>query len=153
MKFNDAPESSFKINNQNNRSFTLTSLIDNRNIEQFDTLKLVEYLSRYKNLNYERILDVMTKSKLDSILTLTPTFEISVTDILGKTHSLKTWKRKADFGQLDLDGNQAVWDLERMYGMLDNSQPLVSVQYFVFGDVVVPLQWFLRNNTKAQTRK
>ena len=153
VKFNDAPESSFMINNQNNRSFTLTSLIDNRNIEQFDTLKLVEYLSRYKNLNYERILDVMTKSKLDSILSLTPTFEISVTDILGKTHSLKTWKRKADVGQLDMDGNQTLWDMERMYGMLDNSQPLVSVQYFVFGDVVVPLQWFLRNNTKVQTRR
>lgn len=142
VKFNEKPEKSFLITNQNNRMFTLTSTIDNRNIANFDTIKAVEFLSMFRNLNYERVLDEMTKTKRDSILESMPTYEITLVDKLGKTHTLTTWKRKADIGQLDLDGNQAVWDLERMYALVDNSEFLVSVQYFVFNDIFVPLQWF-----------
>jgi len=142
VKFNEKPEMSFRINNQDNRLFTLTTLQDNRNIDHFDTLRLVEYLSLFKNLNYERILDEMTKSKHDSILSLIPTNEITLVDKQGKTHTLKTWKRKADIGQLDLDGNQAEFDLERAYALIDNSEYLVAVQYFVFNEVLVPWLYF-----------
>lgn len=140
--FNEKPERSYQITNQDNRMFSLTSLIDNRKVESFDTLKVVEFLSMFRNLNYERILDEMAKTKYDSIIAATPTNEITLVDKLGKSHSLKTWKRKADFGQLDLEGNQAEWDLERMYGLIDNSEYMVSVQYFVFNDVLAPLSWF-----------
>lgn len=142
VAFNEKPERSFRITNLNNRSFTLTSLLNNGNIAQFDTLKVVEFLSMFKNLNYEAVLDEMTKSKRDSIQSMKPTNEITLVDRLGKSHSLKTWKRKADVGQLDLDGNQAEFDLERMYGLIDDSEYMVSVQYFVFNDVLVPLQFF-----------
>lgn len=150
VKFNESPAQSYLISNQNNRTFTLTSLIDNRNIDQFDTLKVVEYLSMFRSLSYEQILDEMTKTKYDSIVASTPTKEITLVDKLGKPHTLKAWRRKADVGQLDLDGNQAEWDLERMYGLIDNSENLVSIQYFVFNDVFVPLQWFTGNTKTNQ---
>lgn len=142
VKFNEKPEMSFRINNLDNKSFTLTTLNDNRNIDHFDTMRLVEYLSMYKNLNFERVLDEMTKSKHDSILALTPENEITLVDKQGKTRTLKTWKRKADIGQFDLDGNQAEFDLERMYALVDSNEYLVSVQYFVFNDVLVPWKFF-----------
>jgi hypothetical protein len=142
VRFFENPEKSYLITNENNRSFTLTSLSDNRNMNRFDTLKVVEYLHRYHDLNYESILNDMTKSKRDSIISATPTYEVELVDKLGKTHSLKTWKRAAYIGQLDLDGNQAKWDLERMYALIDNSEYLVVIQYFVFNDILVPLQWF-----------
>lgn len=148
VRFFEKPQMSFRITNQNNRLLTLTSLNDNLNIENFDTTKAVEFLSMFRNLNYERVLDEMTKSKQDSILALIPTNEITLVDKLGKTRTVKTWKRKADIGQLDLDGNQAVWDLERMYAMIDTSEFMVSLQYFVFNDVLVPLQWFARSGSK-----
>jgi hypothetical protein len=153
VKFNETPEQSYQITNKNNRTFTLTSLIDNRNIEHFDTMKVVEYLTMFRNLNYERILDEMSQSKYDSIISKIPTKEITLVDNLGKTHILKVWRRKADIGQLDLDGNQTDWDMERMYGLIDNSEYLVSIQYFVFNDVLAPLQWFLvntNNNVKLE---
>ncbi len=145
VNFNEKPGQSFRITNENNRLFTLTSTIDNRNIESFDTVRVVEYLSMFKNLNYERMLDEMASSKRDSILSIPPTNEIILVDKLGKSHTLKTWRRKADIGQLDLDGNQAEFDLERMYGLVDNSEYFVSVQYFVFNDVLMPLQFFTQN--------
>jgi len=145
VNFGEKPERSFRITNQSNRLFTLTSTADNRNIESFDTVRVLEYLSMFKNLNYERMLDDMTNSRRDSILSITPTNEIILVDKLGKSHTLKTWRRKADMGQLDLEGNQAEFDLERMYGLVDNSEYLVSVQYFVFNDVLMPLHFFTQN--------
>lgn len=150
--FNEYPAKSYKITNQDNRLFTLTALTDNHNIDRFDTMKVVGYLSMFRELNYERILDEMPKAKQDSILEATPTNEITLVDKLGKAHTLKTWKRKADIGQLDLDGNQAVWDLERMYGLIDNSTQMVSVQYFVFNDILVPLPWFIRQEGQNQAQ-
>jgi hypothetical protein len=142
VTFNEKPERSFQITNLNNRLFSLASMIDNRTIDRFDTSKVVQYLSMYRNLNYESVLDDMIKTKRDSILASTPTIEITVVDKLGKAHTIRAWKRKADIGQRDMDGNQAEWDLERMYAMVDNSEFMVSVQYFVFNDIFVPLQWF-----------
>ncbi len=145
VQFNEKPENSFLITNPDNRSFTLTSMIDNRNIERFDTAKVVEYLSMYRNLNYERVLDEMAKTKMDSILSLTPTYVITLVDKAGKQHTLKTWKRKADIGALDLNGNQTEFDLERMYAVIDDSDYMVSVQYFVFFDVLMPLPFFTQS--------
>ncbi len=155
VKFGETPKYSYSITNRDNRIFTLTSLADNRNIDHFDTSKVIGYLTMYRNLNYENILDEMTKSKHDSILATTPTNEVTVTDRQGKTHTLKTWKRKADIGQLDLEGNQAEFDLERMYGLVDNSGFMVSVQYFVFNDILAPLPWFLipGNTSEREVKK
>lgn len=144
VNYSETPGNSFLIKNIENQSFTLTSLADNRNIDHFDTLKVVQYLGLFRNLNFEQILDSMPQPKHDSIIAATPTIEIVLTDKLGKLHSLKAWKRKADLGQLDLDGNQAVWDLERMYAQPDNLDKLVTVQYFALGDAFVPIQAFLR---------
>jgi hypothetical protein len=142
VSFSDKPENSFRITHTGDRDFSLFSLADNRNIDSFDTLKVVEYLSKFRNLNYERLLDNMPKVKRDSIVANVPTNVITLVDKMGKTHSLKTWKRKADFGQLDLNGNQAEYDLERMYGQIDDNEMLVTIQYFVFTDVLPPLMWF-----------
>ncbi len=143
VSFSERPLHSFRISNKDSRLFTLTSLFDNKNIENFDTMKVVGFLSVFRNLNYERVLDEMKKSKRDSILAVQPTNIITLVDKLGKTHSVKMWKRKADIGQLDMDGNQAEWDLERMYALIDNSEYMVSLQYFVFNDVLPPLPWFI----------
>ena len=158
IKLNDTPEKSYCITNQQNRIFTLTSLIDNKNVERFDTMKVVQFLSVFRNLNYERVLDEMLKTKRDSLLATTPTNEIILMDNKGTNHTLKMWKRKADIGQFDMEGNQAVWDLERMYGLIDNSEYMVSVQYFSFNDVLAPLPWFTfvdnnKNNPKQGNKK
>ncbi len=145
IKFNEKPELSYSITNTNNRDFVLTSLVDNRAIERFDTGNVVQYLGMFKNLNYESILDEMTKAKRDSIVATVPTYEVILVDKPGKSHTLKTWKRKADPGQLDLDGNQAEYDFERMYGLIDDSEQLVSIQYFVFSEVFMPIQFFTQN--------
>jgi len=144
--FNEAPAKSFRITNLNTKSFTLESLIDGSNIEKFDTTNVVRFLSMFRSMNFESILDEMPRRKFDSIVSTVPTNEITLTDRFGKQHILKTWKRKADFDQVDLLGNPTEWDVERMYGLVGNSEYMVSLQYFVFNDVLVPLQFFIPEN-------
>ena len=47
----------------------------------------------------------MTKRKSDSILASNPTNEITLTDRLGKSHTLKLWRRKAEAGAVDMFGS------------------------------------------------
>ena len=145
VRYSGNPENSFKISNDGSQIFTLTSFYDNRNITQFDTLRVVQYLGMFRNLNFEQILDSMPKAKQDSILATPPTTEFILTDRLGKVHSLKTWRRKADAGHTDMDGNPTEWDLDRMYAKTDYLDKMVTVQYFVLGDILVPLKFFLKN--------
>ncbi len=141
--FNEAAAKSFRITNIDNHVFKLESLMDGSNIAHFDTTKVIRYLSMFRSLNFETVLDEMTTKKRDSILATLPMNEITLTDRLGKLHTLKTWKRKADYNAVDMFGNPTEWDVERMYGLVDNSEYMVSLQYFVFNDVLVPLQYFL----------
>lgn len=141
--FNETPAKSFKITNINNEVFKLESLLDGRIIDKFDTTRVVQFLGKFKILNCESILDDMPKTKFDSINAVLPTYEITLTTKLGKSQKLKAWKRKADPGQVDLLGDPVYWDIERMYGLVDNSDYMVSLQYFVFNDALVPLQYFM----------
>jgi len=141
--FNEIPEKSFRVTNLDNRLFKIESLIDGRNIAQFDTTKVVRFLASFSSLNYETLLDDMSQSKRDSILESIPTNEITLTDRFGKPQTLKLWKRKADPGAVDMFGEPAEWDLERMYSLPYNSQYMVIMQYFALADVLVPLQHFV----------
>jgi hypothetical protein len=141
--FNETPAKSFRVTNLDNHLFKLESLLDGRNIEQFDTTRVVRFLATFRSLNYETLLDDMSESKRDSILESVPTNEIILTDRFGKSHTLKLWKRKAKSGAVDMFGDPAEWDLERMYGFPDNSEYLVIMQYFALADLLLPLQHFV----------
>lgn len=148
--FNEAPAKSYRVTNLDNQLFKLESLLDGRQIELFDTTRVVQFLSAFRSLNYENILDEMPKSKSDSILSTVPDYEITLTDRLNRQHTLKAWKRKADSGKQDMFGNPTEWDIERMYGLAGNSQYLVSLQYFVFSDILLPLQYFIPAENKEK---
>jgi len=145
VKFNEKPTNSFFIQNRNNQRFELATLTDNQPVAGYDTMKVVEYLSKFRNLNFESLLDDMNQSRHDSLLAATPTYEIKLVDKSGTTHTLKAWKRKAAIGQFDMRGNQMEWDMDRMYALVDDSKYFVDIQYFVFGEVFVPVQWFAKN--------
>lgn len=143
VKYKETPQQSFVINNDNNHIFTVEPLMGKIPAANIDTTKVLRYLSLYRNLNYESLLDDMSKTKRDSILATAPTCEITLLDRFGKSHTLAAWKRKAEIGQLDNKGNQLDWDIERMYAHKDNDEYMVVIQYFVFSDVMAPLQWFV----------
>jgi hypothetical protein len=143
------PENSFVITNRNDKEFALTSP-DNRPVPAYDTMLLVQYLSFYKNMNFEMLLDDMKTTKYDSIKSQQPMCVVTLVTKTGQKRNVKLWKRKADIGQLDQDGNQMDWDLERAYALVDDKGFMVSVQYFSFNDILVPIRFFFKANDQRK---
>jgi hypothetical protein len=120
----------------------LTALKDNRQVFQFDTLKVISYLASFKRINYESLIMALEKSIVDSITSSKPAFIMTLQNKNGETKEIKAWRRKSSPGEVDIEGNPTVWDRDRMYARLTGSNELVFIQYFVFDPILRPLQWF-----------
>lgn len=145
IEYGEKPEQSFMLKNSGNRNFELTSLQQNRQITSYDTLRIIGFLGAFRNINYESLIDDMPSAKRDSILKSTPTMRIELTDKLNKVHVLKAWKRKADLGQVDMEGNETEWDMDRMYALNEDTGDMITIQYFAFQEIMVPLSWFVKD--------
>jgi hypothetical protein len=142
VTFSEKPEYSFSITNNENRNFTLSSPSDQRPVLNYDTLKVIQYLGSFHNVNFESFLNDLDKRQQDSIKGLTPTYIITLVDKAGKTNTLKAWRRKALEGEVDLEGTLTIWDRDRMYAELVTTGDFVSIQYFVFDRILAPITWF-----------
>ncbi|OFX21810.1 MAG: hypothetical protein A2033_05855 [Bacteroidetes bacterium GWA2_31_9] len=123
------PENGFKITSNNNH-YEIIPIDKNIQKIDFDTNSVKEYISRFKNVNFEYLARDIKQSKKDSVLASVPYFIISVKDINGKTNTIKTFLRPGD-GLIDDDGKPYEFDPDRLYGLLDNGD-FVIIQYYVF---------------------
>lgn len=123
------PESGFKILSANNR-YEIIPLDNKLQKSNFDTTSVKEYISLFKNINFEYLVSEIKQSKKDSILASVPYFVISVKDVNGKTNTLKSFLRPGD-GLIDDDGKPYEFDPDRLYAVLDNGD-FVIIQYYVF---------------------
>jgi hypothetical protein len=140
----ETPEFSFEVRNRDNKSFTLISLIDNREITNYDTLRMLNFLSGFRNLNFEALLNDMDKFRKDSILASKPFIIITVTDTTGESRTMKTYHMKGPDGQTDMEGRPMPYDLDRLYALVNDGQDFTVIQYFSFDKVLRPKTFFLR---------
>jgi hypothetical protein len=134
---------SYEIINKHNRTFTLTRLYDNTSLPIFDTLRVMESLAAFNRINYEALLDGMEKDVIDSLLSSKPLRVLTLKTTNGKQHILKMYRRANKDGLLDYEGNEFEYDVDRVYGFLDNNTTPVSLQYFVIDNISRPLSYFL----------
>ncbi len=138
----DKPEESFNIQqNMNNLSFidgvTLSP------IKNFDTSKVKQYLRFFDKIYYEMtVLDELKPDKKDSVMAEPPIFSIEVKDIFGKSNKIVALHMKNYKNKLDDKGEPYPYDLDRMYGILNNNL-LVYIQFYTFDKITVPKQFFL----------
>lgn len=142
MEYPETPQFSFSVSNGNNRNFTLEALSDNKVIQNFDTIKVIQFLGSFRNVNFEGFLTDMDKKQQDSVLALPPTVRITLDDNSGKKFVLNAWHRKASSGEVDIEGNPMVWDRDRMFAKVEGTNELVSIQFFVFDRILKPITWF-----------
>lgn len=148
VAYSEKPENSFIIRHVSDRSFELSALAGNTIISDFDTVKVIQYLSMFRDQNFESVLDNMPKAKYDSITKSTPTIVITLVDKLNKPHVLNAWKRKAEAGQTDMNGDPLQWDMDRLYAKVEGVDEMVTIQYFALGETFLPLSWFLKESRK-----
>ena len=142
----ETPQFSYVVKNNGNDRFSIFSLTDNRQIPGYDTLKLLNFLSGFRNLNYEALLNDMDKSRKDSIIASTPFIIITLTDKSGASKNIKTYHKNGPVGQTDMEGRPMPYDLDRLYALVNEGQDFTLIQYFNFDKVLRPLPFFQKES-------
>ena len=142
MEIPAEPENSFKITNQNGE-VNLLRMQNQEPVGQFDTLKLLNFMTAFNDLRYEALLNDINAQRIDSISNSLPKYIITLVDAKSDTTIMKTFFKPNDERQFDLEGKLYVYDLDRAYALVNKDRDFVLIQYFVFDKVLKPLSFFL----------
>ena len=144
MKFDvpDNPEYSFEVTLDKGRLKSFISLADNKPMPDLDTLKVLNFLSGFRIVNFEAFLNDMDKHMRDSVLSSHPFIIITLTDTLNKTTVVKTYHKPNLFGQKDYQGRVLPYDPDRLYAMVNDGKDFVLIQYFAFNKILRPKPYF-----------
>ncbi len=144
VEFGDNPEWSYEIENSNERGLALIPLSTRQPLADFDTVKVVNFLGFFKNINFETFTgEMFTPQQKDSITSPRPSYIITLTDKLGKVQVVKAWRQRLPAGTIDETGRELEYDPDHMYALVENGKELVSIQYYVFDNITRPLPWLL----------
>jgi hypothetical protein len=152
LEFPTAPEHSFSITNKNGRAIELVSLKENKIITDYDTLRVMNFLAAFRNLNFEAILDDLDKQRKDSVLSSTPFAIITLTDTAGHRNTVKTFHKPAGADQEEFIGKPLPYDLDRAYALVNDGKDFVLIQFFVFDKVLKPVGYFVKGAEEPSFR-
>lgn len=136
-------DSSFVFYNNGGGNIELFRLKDNAKVEVYDTLKSLDFLSAFNDIKFEGIITEFDSSKYDSIISSVPDFKITIGTYDNRDLSISAFRRKAPEGSFDLNDQQLIWDLDRLYVYVHFTEDLTICQYFVFDRLLRPLSYFL----------
>jgi hypothetical protein len=142
----EEPEQSFQITKVGDLSFNLSNY-NNQPFPNYDTIKLLDYLTGYNDIRYETVLDKIDEGVKDSILNSKGYFQIQLKDIYNKEVSLRAFRRAAGEGEYDMEGNPVLYDRDRMYAELSifGKTEFVLIQYFVFDRLIKNIEYFSKD--------
>lgn len=137
------PAESYRVVNNDNKSLSLFQKESGREITNYDTLKLMNYVNAYRNIRFETLLNDMEPERRDSITSQSPVYTIKLHTTDGKTVEVKTFARKLPVPELDVfDDTTIIFDRDRMYALINDDKDFVLIQYYVFDKILRPLTWF-----------
>ncbi|MGM0566429.1 MAG: DUF4340 domain-containing protein [Bacteroidota bacterium] len=142
LLYRDEPENSFRIETTGNQEFKLYSPQQDQYISDFDTVKVIEYLTNFRNLRYESYLsEGMQQTKIDSILAQEPVHIIKLKAKDRQDQTVKTHYMPA-YGKTDLEGNPLDYNPETMFASINDGKDFVTIQFFAFDKVFKPIGYF-----------
>jgi hypothetical protein len=144
------PDYSYEVRNTGNNKFVLISLKENKEVINYDTLKILNFLSGFRNLNYEALLNDMDKARKDSILSSEPFIIITLTDTAGVSKTIKTYHKQGPDGQTDPQGAPLPYDLDRLYASVNDGKDFTIIQYFAFDKVLRPKPFFMKDGLSTK---
>ena len=146
VDFPQNPKESYQILNNGNRTFSIKIPQDNyKEIDGYDSLRLLQMLSSFNSINYETLLDDLNPSMVDSLMHTIPFKIVTVTTLSGDEQKLRLYHRPNYDGLADIDGKPFPYDMDRMYGIINEDSIPVSVQFFVMDNITRPLSYLINN--------
>ncbi|MDR1458601.1 MAG: hypothetical protein LBI60_00075 [Bacteroidales bacterium] len=134
---------SFRIIRSGNRRFDIMTY-NNQLLVQYDTLRLLDFLSDFRDLNYESMAITQTKMERDSIFSR-KFKEIQIKDTDGNQTTITMFylleEYLPEFNQ-DMEIMNE-YNRDRFYAVINGNQDeIVRCQYFVFDRIVQPIEFF-----------
>ncbi|MBP6429619.1 MAG: DUF4340 domain-containing protein [Bacteroidales bacterium] len=126
-------------------TFHFKMLKENKNLTSFDTLKVTSLISSFLDLSFERIEKNIPQVERDTIFSQKPSFIFTVKDKNGKTKTLKTYMKLNEgswVSENDKDKFYEIFDINRMYGIMDGSKDTLVLQYFAFDNILKPASYY-----------
>jgi hypothetical protein len=145
------PEESYYVEKSGARFFSLYNS-KNEQIMDYDTVKLLDMLSEYRDKNYERYMANMSKSAIDSIVRFNHFKTITLTDVDGKKTTLDMFRKlekdpyylDAIVGRTETPEDEP-YNRDKFYAVLNgDASHLVQCQYYHFDRQLQPLSYFLK---------
>ena len=145
------PENSFKITIVDAMgSFDVTKLSDQTKLKDYDTLKLLNFLTSFRDLKYEsRLNNLMSPQKIDSITHTKPIYTITLVGRTNDTTKVVMFSKNRFPDEVNKAFEELVpVDLDRMYGLINRGEDFVLMQYYVFDKVLRPVGFFEKEKNK-----
>jgi len=134
LKNNEQPEYGFKIEIKGKNQFELYDAA-NKKVSGFDTVSVRAYLLNYRKIAFEGFnRGILNEKQEDSLRKAIPFSIIKVTDNKGETIELKTYRKKSTPDQIDLNGQQYQWDIERLFAILPTGEVII-MQYGTYDKI------------------
>lgn len=138
------PEQSYELNVLGNNNYQIKMLANNASVANIDTLSVKQYLSYFQQLNHEGFEVELSQHQIDSVLKTKPLNILTVTDNKGQISKVTFFARNNLKKQYGEDGELLPFDPIRMDALMENEQEVVLVQYYIFGKVLPPVDYFLK---------
>ncbi len=133
------PQKSFLINIQNGK-IALFDYQDNK-IDNYDTSALNRYLSYFQNITFKEIEHNLSDTQLKYILENNKAFRIELTDQNNFNYTLNLYFKPQN---LNNDFRSKKYDLNLIYGKLNNEKYLLIFEYYDIDPILKELSWFLQ---------
>ncbi len=125
-------------------NYNITRLADGTTVSDYDTLKLLNFLTSFKDLRYEsRLNAILPPQRIDSILHTKPIYKVTLVDVKNDTTRVIMFNKNKLPDAVTKAYEQLVpVDLDRFYGSINNGQDFVLMQYYTFDKVLRPLSYY-----------
>ncbi len=154
VEFPSNPELSYLVKNNHDKELSFISLIDNLGIPNYDTLRVMNFLTSFLKIDFEALINDMDKHRKDSILSSPPFHILTLLDTNGVSTTIKTYHKAAYPDAVDEKGRSIPYDLDRLYALVNNGQDFTLIQFLVFDKILRPKTYFLKekksNNHKFE---
>jgi hypothetical protein len=147
LKIIEQPEESFSINMVDAEgNYDITRLVDGNKVESYDTLKVLNFLTSFRDLRYEgRLNNVLPPMKIDSIIHTPGLAELTLINRIKDTTFVKFFRKSEVPAYVrNQPGVLVTMDLDRAYALINGGEDFVLVQYYTFDKVLYPLSYYAR---------
>ncbi len=135
------PGNSYRVVN-GDEGITLTGLTGNAPMP-YDTLRMLNFLTAFTDLRFESLITGIEPEVQDSIVNSEPMNILTLVDAEGNKTRVKTFFKPNADGTFDTEGNVYAYDVDRLYGLVNDGQDFVLLQYYVFDRVLRPRSYFM----------